>query len=104
GAGPGALGALDLRPAAACSTEPPPPPPLTPLSPWERRAGSVWLRPADRQKLRGVGGCLRPAGLCQQPGEEPPPPPRSLRGCLPPAEPAARVERGGEGVGCARRT
>lgn len=33
GAGPGALGALGLRPAAACSTEPPTPPPLTRLSP-----------------------------------------------------------------------
>lgn len=32
-AGPGALGALRLRPAAARSTEPPTPPPLTRLSP-----------------------------------------------------------------------
>ena len=44
-----------------------------------------WRQPRAGRTLRAAGGET--------------PPPRSLPGCLSPAEPAARVERGGEGVG-----
>lgn len=44
-----------------------------------------WWLPLARRTLRAAG--------------REPPPPRSLPGCLPPAQPAARVERGGEGSG-----
>lgn len=58
GAAQGA-GALGLRPAAARSAQPPP----RPHSPAQPPGGTRRKRvasPADRQKLRGVAGCLGP--------------------------------------------
>lgn len=52
-------GALGLRPAAARSAQPPP----RPHSPAQPPGGTRRKRvasPADRQKLRGVAGCLGP--------------------------------------------
>lgn len=96
GGGPGALGALHLRPAS--SAEPPSPPPLTRLGPRERPEGSVLLRPADPHKLRGVGGGIRPAdfGAAKKRDAGATAEPQGL----PPSSPAAaRAERGGRGAG-----
>lgn len=77
------------------------PPPLTGSAPGGKRRERV-ASPADRQKLRGVAGCLgRPDFASRAAGEAAPPPPRSLRG-LPPACRARSAAGEGRGEGRGR--
>lgn len=103
GAGPGVAGGPRSAPSRRLlgrTSYPAPTHPAQPLGETRRKRVASPSRTAEVERswrLPPAGRTLRAAGK-----ETPPPPPRSLRGCLPPAQPAARVERGGEGVGCAR--
>lgn len=98
---PRGAGALGLRPATARPAQPPPRPHSPAQPPGGTRRERV-ASPADRQKLRGVAGCLgRPDFASRAAGEAPPPPPRSLRG-LPPACRARSAAGEGRGGGRGR--
>lgn len=98
---PQGAGALGLRPATARPAQPPPRPHSPAQPPGGTRRERV-ASPSDRQKLRGVAGCLgRPDFASRAAGEAPPPPPRSLRG-LPPACRARSAAGEGRGGGRGR--